>query len=72
MIDQLKSQHAVQRLCQQLNVAISGYLAHSHGKPDSERKQQDQRLLVYIRGAHARGRGIYGPLKIQWSLQRRV
>ena len=68
MIDKLKSQHAVQRLCQQLNVAMSGYLAHSHGKPSSERKQQDQRLLVYIRAAHARGRGIYGPLKIQTEL----
>jgi putative transposase len=68
MIDQLKSQHSVQRLCQQLNVAMSGYLAHSHDKPSSERKQQDQRLLVYIRAAHARGRGIYGPLKIQTEL----
>ena len=68
MIDKLKSQHAVQRLCQQLNVAMSGYLAHSQGRPSSERKQQDQRLLVYIRAAHARGRGIYGPLKIQTEL----
>lgn len=58
MIDKLNSQHSVQRLCQQLNVAMSGYLDHSHGRPDSERKQQDQRLLVYIRAAHARGRGI--------------
>lgn len=64
----LMVQHAVQRLCQQLNVAMSGYLAHSHGRPVSERKQQDQRLLVYIRATHARGRGIYGPLKIQTEL----
>ena len=68
MIDKLKSQHAVQRLCQQLNVAMSGYLAHSHGRPASERKEQDQRLLVYIRAAHVRGRGIYRPLKIQAEL----
>ena len=68
MIDKLKSQHSVQRLCQQLNVAMSGYLAHSQGRPSSERKQQDQRLLVYIRAAHARGRGTYGPLKIQTEL----
>jgi putative transposase len=47
---------------------MSGYLAHSHGKPSSKRKQQDQRLLVYIRSAHARGRGIYGPIKIQTEL----
>ena len=68
MIDKLKSQHAVQRLCQQLNVAMSGYLAHRNGRRDSERKQQDQRLLLYIRAAHARGRGTYGPLKIQTEL----
>ena len=68
MIDKLKSQHAVQRLCQQLNVSMSGYLAHRQGRPASERKQQDQRLLVYIRAVHARGRGIYGPLKIQTEL----
>ena len=64
----LRSQHAAHRLCQQLNVSMSGYLTHSNGRPDSERKQQDQRLLVYIRAAHTRGRGTYGPLKIQTEL----
>ena len=68
MIDKLKSQYAAHRLCQQLNVSMSGYLTHSNGRPDSERKQQDQRLLVYIRAAHTRGRGTYGPLKIQTEL----
>ena len=68
MIDKLKSQHSVQRLCQQLNIAMSGYLAYSQGRPSTERKQQDQRLRVYIRAAHARGRGIYGPFKIQTEL----
>ena len=56
------------KLCKQLNVAISGYLAHSYGRPNYERKQQDQQLLVHIRADHARGRGIYGPIKIQYEL----
>jgi hypothetical protein len=47
---------------------MSRYLAHSHGRPASERKQQDQRLLTYIRAAHTRGRGIDVPLKIQSEL----
>lgn len=68
MIDKLKTQHAVQRLCQQLNVAMSGYLAHSHSKAPSPRQSEDQRLIVYIKAAHARGRGIYGALKIQTEL----
>ena len=68
MIDKLKSQHAIHRLCQQLNVAMSGYLAHSHGKTPSPRQLEDQRLIVYIKAAHARGRGIYGALKIQTEL----
>ena len=68
MIDKLKSQHAIHRLCQQLNVAMSGYLAHSNGKTPSPRQLEDRRLIVYIKAAHARGRGIYGALKIQTEL----
>ncbi len=66
--DKLKSQHTVHRLCQQLNVAMSGYRAHSNGKSPSPRQMKDWRLLVYIKAAHARGRGIYGALKIQAEL----
>ena len=33
-----------------------------------ERKLADQRLLVFIKAAHAKGRGIYGALKIQTEL----
>ncbi len=68
MIDKLKSQHAIHRLCQQLHVAMSGYLAHSHCKTPSPRQLEDQRLIVYIKAAHARGRGIYGAQKIQTEL----
>jgi len=34
----------------------------------SARKQQDQRLTINTRAAHATGRGIDGPLKIQTEL----
>lgn len=46
MIAKLESQHAAQRLYQQRIVAMSSYLAQRHGRPDYERKQQEQRLLV--------------------------
>ena len=68
MIDQLKSQHAIHRLCQQLNDAMSGYLAHSHGKTLSPRQLEYRRLLVYTGTAHAHGRCINGALKIQTEL----
>jgi putative transposase len=47
---------------------MSGYLAHSNGKTPSPRQLEDQYLIVYIKAAHARGRGIYGALKIQTEL----
>jgi putative transposase len=67
MIHQLKAKHPIAILCSQLNVSVSGYLAHQH-KPSSPRKQEDQRLLIHIRVAHERGRGTYGPNKIQTEL----
>ena len=54
-------------LCSQLNEPVSGYCAHRH-KPASPRQQEDQRLTIAIKTAHARGRGIYGPNKIQAEL----
>ena len=69
MIDKLKLKHPVQMLCNQLDVAISGYCAYGNGKSASPRKQEDLRLLTHIRAAHERGRGIYGALKIQCELK---
>jgi putative transposase len=68
LIDQLRAQHPVTRLCHLLNVAKSGYQAYSRGKVMPERKLQDLRLLTAIKAAHQRGRGIYGPKKIQTEL----
>ena len=56
-------------LCNQLNVAVSGYSAYCNGKPAPARKQEDLRLLTHIRAAHERGRSIYGALKIQSELK---
>jgi putative transposase len=68
MIDQLRHQLPAYRLCALLDVARSGYHAWCSGKFISARKLADQRLLVFIKAAHAKGRGIYGALKIQAEL----
>ena len=68
MIDQLRHQHPVTKLCDLLNVAKSGYQAWSTGKVVPPRKLEDMRLLVVIRAAHQRGRGTYGPKKIRDEL----
>jgi len=68
MIDQLRNQHPVSRLCLLLDVAKSGYQAWRSGKVVPLRKLEDVRLLVAIKAAHLRGRGIYGPKKIRDEL----
>ncbi|NOU00661.1 MAG: hypothetical protein HOO95_03680 [Gallionella sp.] len=68
MIDTLRHQHPVARLCDLLDVAKSGYQAWSTGKVTAPRKLEDLRLVTAIKSAHERGRGIYGPKKIQSEL----
>jgi putative transposase len=68
LIDQLRQQQPVTRLCALLDVATSGYQAWSAGKVVPARKLDDLRLVVAIKAAHQRGRGIYGPKKIQSEL----
>ena len=68
MIDQFRQQHPVARLCALVDVAKSGYQAWCTGKVTSPRKLDDMRLVVAIKAAHQRGRGIYGPEKIQSEL----
>ena len=55
-------------LCQLMNVAKSGYQTWSSGKVILARRFDDARLVTTIRAAHQRGRGIYGPKKIQTEL----
>ena len=68
MIDQFRHQHPVARLCALVDVAKSGYQAWCTGKVTSPHKLEDMRLVVAIKAAHQRGRGIYGPEKIQSEL----
>jgi len=68
MIDSLKLKHPLQMLCNQLNIAISGYSAYCNGKQPSPRKLEDLRLTVKIKAAHERGRRIYGASNIQSEL----
>ena len=68
MIDQLRNQHPIAKLCALLDVAKSGYQAWSMGKGVPPRKLEDMRLLVAIKAAHHRGRGTYGPKKIRDEL----
>ncbi len=69
MIDQLRHLHSVFKLCYLLDVARTGYQAWRTGKVVSARKLEDVRLVVAIKAAYTRGRGIYGPLKILSELQ---
>jgi len=68
MIDKLRNQHPVARLCNLLDVAKSGYQGWTAGKVVPPRKLADMRLLVAIKAAHQKGRGIYGPKKIRDEL----
>ena len=68
MIDKFRQQHPVARLCALVDVAKSGYQAWCTGKVTSPRKLKDKRLVVAIKAAHQRGRGIYGAEKIQSEL----
>ena len=65
LIDPLRTKHPVRKLCDLLNAAKSGYQAWRSGRVMPPRKLEDMRLLVAIKAAHQRGRGTYGPSKIQ-------
>ena len=68
MIDQLRSQYPVARLCGLLETAKSGYQTWRAGKAPSPRRCEDEGLLVAIKAAHQRSRGTYGPKKIKTEL----
>jgi putative transposase len=71
MIDKLRHTHPVDKLCQLVDVAKSGYQAWSRGKVVPARRLEDARPLAAIKAAHQRGRSIYGPKKIQTELASR-
>jgi len=63
-----RDSYPVDLMCRLLDVARSGFFAWLQGKPASPRKAEDAQLLVAIKAAHERGRGSYGPIKIQEEL----
>lgn len=69
MIDELRREQGltVEPMCLVLGVSKSGYYAWRDRKP-SARKLEEERLKVAIKAAHERGRGTYGPEKIQDEL----
>jgi putative transposase len=69
MIDALRREQElpVAPMCRVLNVSKSGYYAWKNRKP-SARRQEEERIKVAIKAAHERGRGTYGPEKIQGEL----
>ena len=52
MIDKLRHTHPVDKLCQLMDVAKSGYQAWSRGKVIPARRLEDARLLTAIKAAH--------------------
>ena len=68
MIDKLRHTHPVDKLCQLVDVAKSGYQTWSRGKVIPARRLEDARFVTAIKAAHQRGRGTYGPKKIQTEL----
>ena len=66
MIDELRREKGfpIVPMCRVLGVSKSGYYVWRNHKPSAWRLK-DERLKVAIKAAHDRGRGTYGPEKIQ-------
>ena len=72
MIDKLRHTHPVDKLCQLMDVAKSGYQAWSRGKVIPARRLEDARLVAAINAAHQRGRGILGRRRFRPSCRARA
>jgi len=59
--------YAVERMCRVFGVSRSGFYAWQRKEPTA-RQREEARLEVAIKAAHERGRGTYGPEKIQQEL----
>jgi transposase InsO family protein len=57
-------------LCQVLDVSLSGYYAWLH-RPESQRSQDDRRLLIEIRAIHRQSRRTYGSPRMHRELRAR-
>lgn len=68
-MEELRSRHRykISTMCEAFGLSRSGYYAWKRRKP-SARKLEDEHISVAIKTAHDRGRGTYGPEKIQTEL----
>jgi len=68
-MDELRSngRYKIGVLCKALGLSRSGYHAWKRRKP-SLRKLEEERIVKAIKAAHERGRGTYGPEKIQTEI----
>jgi len=66
-ITRRRNQYPVSFMCQLLGVSSSGYYAW-RSRPESQRAQEDRRLLEAIRRIHAASGGVYGAPKITAEL----
>lgn len=71
MIEQLRDEVPVSRLCRELDVSRSGYCAWHKRRtaPPCRRRQEDARLLPLIVAAHKASRGAYGAPRISRALR---
>lgn len=65
-----ESQYSVKRMCQMLDVSRSGYYAWRN-RPDSQRAQANDRLLVRIREEYQLSRKTYGSPRIHTALRKK-
>lgn len=66
-ISRHRKHYNLDSMCQVLDVSRSGYLA-SCNRPMSPRERTNRKLIIDIKAAHHRGRGIYGAAKIKADL----
>ena len=67
-INEHRHEHAVQLMCQLLEVSPSGFYEWVK-RPLSDRAIEDQRLLVLIRASYTASRGVYGYRRVHLDLR---
>ncbi len=66
-IERHRSEHGVEKMCRVLKVTRSGYYAW-HKRTESNRRQEDRRLLDDIRRVYRQGRNAYGSPRVTKQL----
>ena len=69
LIEQLRSEHSVSRVCQVLGVPRSSYYARCR-RPEPARVREDRHLKQKILAVHAATNGRYGTPRIERQLRR--